>query len=78
MSLCKLIQDCFIITGNFKKTDEIVQEDETSKAVTRYSYITVLFRTTCTTNIILDLQSRTHPIVDYEGVGTNVFFCDMY
>jgi len=32
-----------------KKTDEIVHEGETSKAVTRYSYITVLFRTT--TNI---------------------------
>jgi len=39
MSLCKLIHDCFIITGNLKKTDEIVHEDETSKAVTRYSYI---------------------------------------
>ena len=58
MSLCKLIHDCFIITGNLKKTDDIVNEDETSKAVTRYSYITVLFRTT--TNIILDLQSLIH------------------
>jgi len=41
-----------------KKTDEIVHKDETLKAVTPYSYITVLFTTT--TNIILDLQSLIH------------------